>query len=195
MDSPWPPPVALVEAAGRGSGDAQDRLYRMVQPRLRAFLRYQGFDPVAADELAADTSVVVVDKVASLRNPQAFEAWFWTVARNQIRARIRSRRRDARLVEPIPPAPRPPDETIIEREEHRILRSALAELSASDRELLWLREVENLSYHEIGGRLGAATGAVRVRCHRARRRLEEAYRAVTEPPDRPGGAAGADRSD
>ena len=48
-------------------------------------------------------------------------------------------------------------------------------ITMKDRELLWLREVEGLSYEEIGGRLSAAAGTVRVACHRARKRLERAY--------------------
>ncbi len=59
---------------------------------------------------------------------------------------------------------------------------ALDHLSDRDRQLLWLREVEGLSYDEIGGRLRATAGTVRVACHRARKRLEEAYRALEPSP-------------
>jgi RNA polymerase sigma factor (sigma-70 family) len=51
----------------------------------------------------------------------------------------------------------------------------MSQLSTRDRQLLWLREVEGLSYDDIGSRLGATVGTVRVACHRARQRLEEVY--------------------
>lgn len=182
MESPWPPPTTLVEAARRGEPASLESLYRAMQPRLRAFLRYQGFRRVDRDELASDISSTIADKLPTLRNAQAFEAWFWVVARNQIRGRLRKARLDARLTEPLPPAPLPPDELVVDRDEHRSIRAALRKLTVSDRELLWLHEVENLSYREIGGRLGVAIGTVRVRCHRARRRLEAAYNAESDPP-------------
>jgi RNA polymerase sigma factor (sigma-70 family) len=79
----------------------------------------------------------------------------------------------------VPEAPGPAEQVIVE-EEHAQIRSALTSLSTRDRELLWLSEVEGLTYAEVGGRIGAATGTTRVACHRARRRLEEAYLSESE---------------
>ncbi len=62
--------------------------------------------------------------------------------------------------------------------EHDLIRQAMASLSLKDREILWLREVEGLEYEEIGTRLGATVGTVRVACHRARKRLEEAFQRL-----------------
>jgi RNA polymerase sigma-70 factor (ECF subfamily) len=76
------------------------------------------------------------------------------------------------------PRPTPPDETVIAREEHADIRQALKSLSAADRDLLWMRDIEGLGYKDIGGRLGAATGTIRVRCHRARQRLGTAYEEI-----------------
>jgi RNA polymerase sigma-70 factor (ECF subfamily) len=82
-------------------------------------------------------------------------------------------------------SPATPEELSIEREEHRRILAALAQLSPRDRELLWLREVEGLDYGEIGGRIGSAIGTVRVAIHRARRRLEEIYLQDESDPPRP----------
>ena len=172
---PWPPLPDEVYKASQGDRAASETLYRAIQPRLRAFLRYQGFDPTTSEDIAADISEVVLTKIGTLRNPVTFEAWFWTIARNHVHAWLR--RKQASTLRPNPklPDPIPPDEAVVAAEEHQAIREALAQLTDRDRTLLWLREVEGLSYREIGNRLGAATGAVRVRCHRARRRLEETY--------------------
>ena len=77
--------------------------------------------------------------------------------------------------EPVTPAASGPEERAIDADDHSRIRGALTMLSVKDRELLWLREVEGLSYEEIGGRLSAATGTIRVACHRARKKLEQAY--------------------
>jgi RNA polymerase sigma-70 factor (ECF subfamily) len=174
----WPPTARLVEEVQAGNTAALETFFHLVRPRLRAFLLYQGFTPEACDELSSIVVATVLQKISTLKNAQAFEAWFWTVARNHVRGYMRKQKRTRRLNELPGPGPAQPDEIVLLAEEYQAVRSALATLSLADRELLWLREVERLSYREIGSRLGVATGAIRVRGHRARRRLQAAYQAV-----------------
>ncbi len=68
-----------------------------------------------------------------------------------------------------------PEDPLELSEEHAQIRNALNHLSDKDRQLVWLRDVEELSYEDIGGRLGSAVGTVRVAYHRARKKLQEAY--------------------
>ena len=133
---------------------------------------------VRPDDLAAQVCEAVVKGIPKLREVGAFEGWFWSIARTTLRGWIRRHRRDPRPP-PQPAAPRQPEEFVLEAEEHSDIRAALDLLSMRDRQLLWLREVEDLSYDDIGGRLGSAAGAVRVACHRARTRLEAAYDGLT----------------
>ena len=177
---PWPPPLDQVERACLGDPAASEAIYRAMQPRLNAFLRYHGFDQATREDIASEISEVVLTKIMTLRKPVTFEAWFWAIARNRIRGWLRRKQRDSKRTVPLTPDPTPPDETVVIREEHLTMRRALAGLSATDRHLLWLREIEGLSHKDISGRLGAPAGAIRVRCHRARQRLAAAYEdAVT----------------
>lgn len=148
-------------------------------PRVVAFFIGLGLDPHAADELGAETAEAVVRGIHRLREPQAFEAWFWSIARNRLRNYYRSRRTGKAVDAMISPAN--PEEISIEREEHRRMLSALAQLSLRDRELLWLREVEELDYDLIGHRFGSSSATVRVALHRARKRLEEIYLRDEDP--------------
>lgn len=184
IESEWPPSTELVSQAQAGEDIALKDLYRLMRPRLRSFLRYQGFGQSASDDLIATITETILNKIGTLRNTQAFEAWFWTLTRNHVRGYLRTQKRVARLSELQGPTPVQPLETLLLQEEHQAVRAALAELSPQDRELLWLREVEGLSYRELGGTLGAASGAIRVRCHRARQRLHRAYLvALGGPPE------------
>lgn len=176
----WPPPLAEVERACRGNPEAAESIYRAIQPRLQAFLRYQGFGESTRQDIAAEVSELVLTKIETLRKPVTFEAWFWTITRNRVHAWLRRKQRDSRNLELPPTDPTTPDEVYVTAEEHAAIRSALARLSDSDRHLLWLREVEGLSYRDISGRLNIAAGAVRVRSHRARQRLEAAFEKVAE---------------
>jgi RNA polymerase sigma-70 factor (ECF subfamily) len=109
-----------------------------------------------------------------LRDPAAFEGWFWAIARNRMRTALR-RYRYGHVPQDAFVSPSTPEEKTILKEEHAHIRAAMASLSPRDRELLWMREVEGLEYEEIGSRIGAAAGAVRVSVHRARKRLEAAF--------------------
>jgi len=170
----WPPALETVERARDHDSDAISTLFSAGYPRLIGFFRVAGVPGPDAEDLAAETVEAIVKSLPRLRAPIAFEAWFWTIARAKLRTWIRKRRRP-RPDPPISPEASRPDELAEIDEEHAAIVQALELLSTRDRELLWLREVEQLSYEEIGGRLGAAVGTVRVACHRARRRLEAAY--------------------
>ena len=170
----WPPPVDLVERARDRDQAAISALFSAGYPRLIGFYRVAGAPPADAEDLAADTIAAMVKNLPKLRAPIAFEAWFWSIARARLRTWIRKKRRP-RHDPPISPDPSRPDELAAINEEHGVVIKALNLLSTRDRELLWLREVEQLSYEEIGGRIRASAGTVRVACHRARKRLEEAY--------------------
>jgi RNA polymerase sigma-70 factor (ECF subfamily) len=66
-----------------------------------------------------------------------------------------------------PPAPAGDPEAVL------WVRRALAGLDRMDREVLMLREYEQLSYDEIAGVIGVPTGTVRSRLFRARLALRE----------------------
>jgi len=166
--------LEVVTAARDGDRNAMGRLCTTIYPRLVGFYRYSGLVPHEADDLASDVIEDVITSIATLRKPAAFDAWVWSIGRNRLKGWIRANRRIDRP-EPITPAAAGPEERAIESDDHSRIRAALSMLSVRDRELLWLRDVEGLSYAEIGGRFGAAVGTIRVACHRARRRLEDAY--------------------
>lgn len=63
------------------------------------------------------------------------------------------------------------DHHLMVREQYREVLAALQRLKLEDRELLSLVAAENLSYREIASILGASESTVKVRVHRARKRL------------------------
>jgi RNA polymerase sigma-70 factor (ECF subfamily) len=65
------------------------------------------------------------------------------------------------------------------REQAVILADALARLPADYREVIILRNLEQLPFEEIGHRLGRSSGAARMLCARA---LEKLSRLCEEPP-------------
>lgn len=162
-----------IESARTGDRDALGAILGSGFPKLVAFYRGMGLPAAEAEDVASEAVMGMVKGISRLREPDAFEGWFWTIARNRVRTQLRRRSRVVRELDG--PSPDGPVDRVMLREEHEQIRRALAELPPRDRELLWLREVEGLSHEDIAGRMKMAAGAVRVACLRARRRLEEAY--------------------
>ncbi len=174
----WPPSQDEVLAARSGDTDSLGRILNTGYPKLVAFYRGVGLRNADAEDLASEACEGMVRNLRRLREPAAFEGWFWTVARNRLRTRLRTVNRV--VYELKPGEADDPEERAMASDDHRRIRLALAQLSPRDREVLWLREVQGLEYGEISGRMGLTTGAIRVAALRARRRLEEIYGAMED---------------
>lgn len=170
----WPPSREDVVAARDGDKEAMGVVLGAGHPRLIGFFHGVGMPHDLVNEIVSDTLEGMVKNFSKLRDPDAFEGWFWAVARNRMRTALR-RYRSERNPEDAFVSPSTPEEHVLIRQEHADIRAALQKLSPRDRELLWLREVEGLDYDQIGSQLGSTVGTVRVACHRARKRLEEAF--------------------
>jgi RNA polymerase sigma-70 factor (ECF subfamily) len=183
MTSPNPRPEEfqvtelVIAAAKNGDHQAIGAVASDAFRRVVSFYRYTGLSPDDAEDLAADSVERIISKLPTLKKSSAYEAWMWTITRNLLRSWWRSQKvRDVQ--EPISPGSLQPDEVAIIHQEHEHIVLALQTLSIKDRELLWLREVLDLDYRSIAQRVESNAGSVRVACHRARRRLEEAYASI-----------------
>lgn len=103
--------------------------------------------------------------------------WLLTIVRNTYFTWLQKNRR--KEVEPLEDeadvrsAGANPEELLLEQVNGESLRQALDELPADYREVLVLREMEDLSYKEIAEVVGIPIGTVMSRLARARRRLQQ----------------------
>jgi len=171
--SGWPPDRQTIDRARQGDRQALGEILGIAFPKLVAFYRGMGLPKEEAEDVASEAIEGIVRNIGRLRELDAFEGWMWAVARNRVRTTLR--RRSRVMYEKGHQAEDDPSDLAVMSDEHRHIRAALLLLSPRDRQVLWLREVEELSHEEIAGRLGLGVGAVRVAALRARRRLEEIY--------------------
>lgn len=146
---------------------------RMVYGVCRLILR----DPVEAEDAAQQTFLSAYRGLLAGQEPRQPSAWLGTIARNECRARLRSRTTEpGRLVrEPVG------DELqrdVGRREEIHALCAALAELPPQQRDAIVLREFYGLSYAEVGAALGLTGPAVESLLFRSRKRLQEQLRPL-----------------
>ena len=72
-----------------------------------------------------------------------------------------------------------PDEAVEGKQIEQIVQRALATLEEEHRELIVLRDLENLSYEDIQRITGLPEGTVKSRLHRARLALKAAVEALS----------------
>jgi len=104
-----------------------------------------------------------------------FQAWLRVIARHVVCDRLRKeavRRKsiDSGFLVPLPSEP-PPETRAIRAEELAVLQECIEQLSERARNILLLRDVENMTTQAIAKRMGSNTNAVCVALHRARRAL------------------------
>jgi RNA polymerase sigma factor (sigma-70 family) len=139
-----------------------------------------------AEDLCQETFVRAFSALAGYDRAYPFRGWLLVIASRLAmnhRARIRPGRLDEEMlpVDPSSPDPAEHAEASDERAyQVRQLESALASLSAEDRDLYELRFRQELSVAEIAGHHGIAENAINVRIHRLRQRLIAILRPALE---------------
>ncbi len=102
--------------------------------------------------------------------PDNLDGWLFTIVRNCCIDRLRSTRPATAVKEAdLAPVP-PPEDAVLTALELASAWVLLQQLPPALREVLWLREVMDLSYAEIGEVQGVPLGTVMSRLHTARKR-------------------------
>lgn len=134
-------------------------------------------DADGARDLVQDVFLRVWERRGQLQSPDRFRSWLFAIARNRCLSRLRRDHAQVDLDEAPPAAlavAPAPDAREREQDLARLQR-ALAALSVEHREVLVLREYQELSYREIAEVLGASESAVKSRLFKARLALHAAF--------------------
>ncbi|HET9719772.1 MAG TPA: sigma-70 family RNA polymerase sigma factor [Solirubrobacteraceae bacterium] len=165
---------------GRSAWERFESLYRSSRDDLYAYVMTLLRDPVAAEDVTALAFERAYRRRRTFDRRRVEErAWLFGIARNAALDELRRRRRVARLVvepsrEDDAPVDRDEDEIILRR---TTIRTALAELSARDRELIALKFHAGLSNAEIARVLGISESNAGTLLHRTIQKLRKACNA------------------
>ena len=160
----------LIADVKRGSRTAFETLFERYRDPVWRFFGRRTSDPARAEELAQDTFVAVLDGAKRYDGRGSFRSYLFGVAYNVLLADRRKAAFRATTpieTEPIDPQTADPDAAIW-------VRHALATLEDDDREILMLREYEQLSYQEIADIRQAPLNTIRSQLFRARAALRAA---------------------
>jgi RNA polymerase sigma factor (sigma-70 family) len=177
--------VALVAAVRRGSDAAFEQLFRRYQDRITGYVARMVGCHEHAQEIAQEAFISALRRLRQTDQPIAFRAWIYGIARNGAIDHLRARSRrgaevDYEQVESAAHgaavlASPAPEAAVESRQALSDLRGALSGLSEAHHQILVLRELEGLSYDQLGERMGMTRSQVESTLFRARRRLEQEY--------------------
>ncbi len=143
-----------------------------------------------AEDVAQEVFVTVFKHVDTFRGDAKFSTWLYRIATNHTRNRMKylgrrahnttseldeAAENDAAAAQPSTMRPQiaGPDAVLEGLQLERVVQEGIASLEPEHREVMVLRDVENLSYEEIASITGVAEGTVKSRLHRARLALKE----------------------
>jgi len=144
--------------------------------------RYLMRNETEAEDAVQSAYVRAISHFAGFRGGDG-RAWLLTIVRNTCYDCLRklgASRQDTDFDETVHSRGRhnpDPETALLAAERTELLRKSLAELPAESREVLILRELEQLSYREIADIAGIPVGTVMSRLSRARQRLQQAVSA------------------
>jgi len=169
-------PSAFEEIVRRYGDKVFNLVYRMLGNRHEA------------EDITQEVFITVFKTVETFRGEAKFSTWLLRIAANQSKNRIKylSRRPteggevdEAAQAAPGTPGPiahaqiEGPDALLEAAELESLMQQAIASLDEEHRLLVILRDVEELSYQEIGEITGVPEGTIKSRLHRARMAIKE----------------------
>jgi RNA polymerase sigma-70 factor, ECF subfamily len=157
--------------------DRRRRFEAQALPHLDAaysLARWLSRSPADADDIVQDAMLRAFRAFDGFRGTDA-RAWLLTIVRNcwRSRGRAEQRRGHTELDDELAVDGGGPEDAAMDASRRRRLDAMLALLPEEFREVLVLRELEDLSYREIAAITGAPIGTVMSRLARARVMLRE----------------------
>jgi RNA polymerase sigma-70 factor, ECF subfamily len=157
----------MLDLRGGGSGGAA--IFQRYRDPVWRFFRRRVSDPAKAEELAQDVFTAVLEAVSRYEPRAPFRSYLFGIAYNVLMADRRKRPPATGWLDEIEPSAAAADPDLA-----LWVRRALAQLDATDRELLMLREYEQLTYQEIADLQQIPINTVRSRLFRARIAMRDA---------------------
>jgi RNA polymerase sigma-70 factor, ECF subfamily len=145
-------------------------LFRQLCPKLTRYYRFRCCSAAVAEELTQEVMLTVYRRASQLRQHENFRGWVFAIARNVLLQNIR---RNVREVESVDIST-VPSEALAAGDDMLLgsmLRESMARLSPEDQQLLSLRHLDGLEYHEIATAMEMPLGTVQWKLFTIRKKL------------------------
>ena len=186
LEYSWRTDHDLVTAVRRGEDGAFEQLFSRYRRRIWSYVSAIIGDADQAEDVTQEVFISVLRRMRDTERPIVFKPWVYQIAKNACIDELRRPRRshevpfeqergsENEIGDLVSSAPAP-DVAVESKQQLEDLRAAFRGVSDVHHRILVLRELEGLSYSEIGDRLGMSRPVVESTLFRARRRLAEEY--------------------
>lgn len=170
-------------------GDAQafNRLVLLYQTKIYNLALNYVKSPEEAKDLAQDIFVTVYRSLPKLREKEKFTSWLYQIAINHCRNRYKKLSRrgyfsnvsldDEESYLQLPGDEGP--EKLLQRQNTiKLVRSTIDSMADAEREIILLRDVQELAYEEISTILDIPLGTVKSKLNRARNALKDRLKKI-----------------
>ena len=175
--------LAVIRRVQRGDANAFEYLVAAYEKNVyNLALRMTG-SPEDAEDMAQEAFLKAYSSLDSFRGDSKFSVWLYRIVSNVCLDFLRRQKKrqsfslsmeddDGEETElELPDLSRLPEEELEKKLTRDAVRRGLAQLPEDARQILLLREIQGLSYEEIGETLGLEPGTVKSRIFRARKKL------------------------
>ncbi|MYF98271.1 sigma-70 family RNA polymerase sigma factor [Candidatus Poribacteria bacterium] len=182
--------VKLINQILAGDETAFVSLVEKYQKQVHALAWRKIGDFHIAEEITQDTFLKVYQKLSTLRDPKQFSGWLYVIANRQCIAWLRKKRIETESIEDTDTewiddtaysryvAEERANDTVETQRE--VVKKLLAKLKESERTVMTLHYLGEMTTEEISRFLGVSTSAIKLRLHRARQRLQKEETMIRE---------------
>ena len=175
--------LAVIRRVQNGDANAFEALVSAYEKNVyNLALRMMG-NAQDAEDMAQEAFLKAYNSLPSFRGDSKFSVWLYRIVSNVCLDQLRKKSKrptvslsmedeDGEETQlDLPDTAQSPEEVLEKKLTREAVRRGLAQLPEDARQILLLREIQGLSYEEIGETLGLEAGTVKSRIFRARKRL------------------------
>ena len=182
--------VQLIHKILSGDEQAFSTLVRKYQKSVHALAWRKIGDFHIAEEIAQDAFLQAYKNLATLRNPNQFAGWLYVIANNLCKRWHQKQKLSTRSLEGTPMTEienasykryeLERRETATAEHRHEIVKQLLETLPESERTVVTLHYLGEMTAQEIGNFLGVSVNTIKSRIRRARERLQAEEHLISE---------------
>jgi len=165
----------IMLAIATGKLELMTILFERYHVRIYNFFKKMTQNKMVSEDLTQEVFIKVI-KYRNSYNNGNFAAWIYTIARNIFSSHYQKTKKERSII--IDDDKLESNEKIVsdsKQEELDHLQKALLKLSNSDRELIVMHRFQEIKYQQIAEIIGSSENAVKVKVHRALKKLKEIY--------------------
>lgn len=180
----------LIQCVLSGDDTAFSTLVRKYQKSVHALVWRKIGDFHIAEDLTQETFLKAYQKLATLKDPQSFAGWLYVIATNHCKTWLRKKRLQTQPLETtsnVELEKATYSEYVINENEqtaaevHReVVKQLLAKLQESERTVITLYYLGEMTYEEISNFLGVSVNSIKNRLYRARQHLQKEEPLIRE---------------